>query len=191
MSMREFREYAVNGREAYYAVPSSIRHRRDAGLTDSVMKWTLTIHEPTCRYAKVLRGGNVQNYAMMDTEKIRALQDYGFDNPSRYVRTVWKGCKVCGTFHREPEFRALAKSELARQAEANQRRAEARKAENAREAAERALTLAIKDAQEAYYAEHFKTQVDAAMASIETAVRAQWPINNPEQASLLTTEKEA
>ena len=178
--MREFREYAVNGREKYW------KYERKDGLgADSVLKWTLTIHEPTCRYAKHYADGRTKQDHYRGDEGLRWLAGHGFAIEGPYARLAWQGCKVCGTFHREPEFKALAEAELVKQAEA---RAAQRAREDAKDAVRGAIyqrTKFIENAQATMYAARFKAEVDAAMAEVAAAATAEWAAEYPEQAALI------
>jgi hypothetical protein len=182
--MREFREYAVNGREKYYKVPAANTYRRNAGMEDSVQKWTLTIHEPTCRYAQKYEDGRTKQDHYRGDTGLHALAERGF-GVARYSDAVWTGCKVCGTCHREPELQALAKVELERRAEARQKQ---REYDNAKEVLRQAIyqrDLAIKNAQEAFYAENFKARIDAAMAQVADVAGEEWAEEHPELAALI------
>jgi hypothetical protein len=178
---RTLKDYAVNGAEKYWMAPYDSGYRKGERSTRF---WTLTIHQPECRFAKANKNGNPYQ-AYLGLNGLEALASNGFDPPARMgVDSVWQGCKVCGTVH-------LDARALGREAIEARKRYEKAQSEQYRQEQARNTALARRNAAEREAVSAWLHQHSAEIAAIEAQAAADWAEANPEQAALILTNDEA
>lgn len=184
---RRLSEFASNGANRSWKVDGP-------RVPTTVTLWTITLHEPSCRFAKSNhRGGPYQvhdylpNYGQDHLDRLKAR---GVDGPTGSDHQVaWTGCKVCGTASiPRAEWAAMVDAVRAEWAEADRRERLAytakRAVEDARDARNRYVAAAETDAYDA----EFRDAVERRMAVVRAAARAEWEANNAELAMLLEAD---
>lgn len=151
--MIELKNFTWTAREQYWQVERVWNDRTEVW---NMAAWTAALHRPDCRYAPT---DGRRAYAGQDGLTDLARHGLGITRWTGSSRTVWKGCKVCGTASiPSEEWQAAAQAALDRTREAQ---AAARAAERAREAelarredARRSFAAAQDAAEAAWLAQH-------------------------------------
>lgn len=173
-------EYAINAAERYWPIEDVQYDGRVVAIKQKF--WTLTVHEPHCRFAQKDKNGNPIR-AYFGSDGLRNLASRGLTPPtSRYTGSVWQGCKVCGTASQPNEnwkARGQAVIDADRAADASRRKQW--EAEALVSAAKDAYEKAQRDARHEWIEAH-----KAEITGVELEAAAEWIAANPERAKLLT-----
>jgi hypothetical protein len=168
--------YAVNGTEKYW--PVTIDYGNGHKPERNVKFWTLTLHEPTCRFAKKDRDGNPYKAYLGDGGLYR-LAEHGFNPPTHTrIGAVWQGCKTCGTANLDAN--ELGREALETEKRANAIRSEQYRVRHAIDSAVTARNQAITAARNFWLAQHADE-----LQAYEAKAAAEWAAGNPEQAALI------
>lgn len=180
----ELKDYVWNAREAPHVYPVSERLNRP-GATEKLQKWTITVHTPSCRHAPkdtsdpLVPKRGLHPYVGEDG--YISLAQHGFTVGTRYTRTVWRGCRSCGTsLIPDDTWREMAKRHIEAERAAKhadyQRREEEWQVEQFRRA-----SVAAQDEAEQEWLERHKAE----RRTVRAAALRRWSRENPDGAAAL------